>query len=267
MEKYEKARVKLTNIKLKKLKSAAKNKAGTTLRITKKYFQDEELPHELHCVKSVSIRSFSGPYFPAFGLNIERHSVSLHIQSRYGKIRTRKTPNTDTFHTVLFLTVRKKTKIRNVLANNMSMDINLSKAQWSKLIQSDGFLGKTLGNLGKKDFAVPLIKDVLLKLATKATSSVLDKFERKICVLGAARAGKRFTLFIITEDMEDIIKIAESLEKSGLLIDGTTEKVKHEIKKTRMCISLCYDDTYDFFIDATCGFFIDKSYNWERTRR
>ena len=121
------------------------------------------------------------------------------------------------------------------------MDINLSKAQWSKLIKSGGFLGKTLGNLGKKvllDFAVPLIKDVLPKLATKATSSVLDKFERKICALGAARAGKRFTLFIITEDMEDIIKIAESLEKSGLLIDGTTEKVKHEIKKQE-CVFLC----------------------------
>ena len=33
---------------------------------------------------------FSGPYFPAFGLNTERYSVSLHIQSECGKIRTRK---------------------------------------------------------------------------------------------------------------------------------------------------------------------------------
>ena len=33
---------------------------------------------------------FSGPYFPAFGLNTERYSVSLRIQSEYGKIRTRK---------------------------------------------------------------------------------------------------------------------------------------------------------------------------------
>ena len=31
---------------LHKLKSAAKNQAGTTLRITKKIFQDEEFPHE-----------------------------------------------------------------------------------------------------------------------------------------------------------------------------------------------------------------------------
>ena len=31
----------------------------------------------------------SGPYFPAFGLNTERYSVSLCIQSEYKKIRTR----------------------------------------------------------------------------------------------------------------------------------------------------------------------------------
>ena len=40
-------RVKLTNTQLSKLKSAAKNKAGTILRLNKKNFEDEELPHEL----------------------------------------------------------------------------------------------------------------------------------------------------------------------------------------------------------------------------
>ena len=53
-----------------------------------------------HCVKSVRIRSFSGPYFLAFELNTVRYSVSLRIQSKCGKILTRKTPNTDTFHVV-----------------------------------------------------------------------------------------------------------------------------------------------------------------------
>ena len=33
---------------------------------------------------------FSGPYFTAFGLNTERYGVSLHIQSEYGKMQTRK---------------------------------------------------------------------------------------------------------------------------------------------------------------------------------
>ena len=47
------------------------------------------------------------------------------------------------------------------------------------------------------------------------------------------RAGRGFTLFISNEDMDDIIKIIESLEKSGLLIDGASETVKHGIKKTK----------------------------------
>ena len=57
----------------------------------------------------------------------------------------------------------------------------------SKIIQSVGFLGKTLGNiinnLGKKallDLAVTLAEDVLPKLATKATLSLLEKFEKKV---------------------------------------------------------------------------------------
>ena len=31
-----------------------------------------DLLYYVHCVKSVPIRSFSGPYFAAFGLNMER---------------------------------------------------------------------------------------------------------------------------------------------------------------------------------------------------
>ena len=55
----------------------------------------------IHCVKSVHIRSYSGQYFPAFGLNTERYYVSLRIQSKCGKIRTRITPNTDSFYGVV----------------------------------------------------------------------------------------------------------------------------------------------------------------------
>ena len=47
MANYQEPGVKLTNTKLNKLKSAAKNKAGTILRLNKKNFVDEELPHEL----------------------------------------------------------------------------------------------------------------------------------------------------------------------------------------------------------------------------
>ena len=47
MANYQEAKVKLTNTQLNKLKSAAKNKTGTILRLNKKNFEDEELPHEL----------------------------------------------------------------------------------------------------------------------------------------------------------------------------------------------------------------------------
>ena len=76
-----------------------------------------------------------------------------------------------------------------------------------------------------------MAKDVLHKLAPKAALPILDKFLQKQIKKGALKAGKGFTLFISNEDMDDIIKIKKSLEDSGLLVDGATETVKHEIKK------------------------------------
>ena len=57
---------------------------------------------DAHYVKSVRIRSFSGPYFPALRRNTERYSISLCIQSERRKERAKKTPNKDTFHVVAF---------------------------------------------------------------------------------------------------------------------------------------------------------------------
>ena len=42
---------------------------------------------------------FSGLHFPAFRLNTQRYGVSLHIQSKWGKIRTRKNFLFTTFFT------------------------------------------------------------------------------------------------------------------------------------------------------------------------
>ena len=78
-----------------------------------------------HCVKSVLIRTFSGPYFSAFGLNMERHGVSFRIQSEFGKVRTRNTPNINTFHSVNnWLKAGKKLYHRSLtgtLTNSFSM--------------------------------------------------------------------------------------------------------------------------------------------------
>ena len=134
----------------------------------------------------------------------------------------------------LFLTTRQTTKIRNAFANNKSTDIKLSKAQISIIIQSSGSFGSWLGNLGKKtltNIAILLAKDNLLVLVSNLTSNAINKFERKITGKGTVRARKGFTSFISNEDMNDIIKIIKSLEDFGLLIDGVTETVKHEIEK------------------------------------
>ena len=78
-----------------------------------------------HCVKRVRIQSFSGPFFPAFGLNTEKYRVYLCIQSECGKMWTRKTVSTDTFHVVSYSTSNvkmfKNQPLRSVLQESCSL--------------------------------------------------------------------------------------------------------------------------------------------------
>ena len=76
----------------------------------------------------------------------------------------------------------------------MSMDIKLSKAQLSKIIQSGRFpgalLGKLVGSLIKK-IGVHLAKKSLAPLATMASASAIDgAIQRKMCGRGVVRSGK-----------------------------------------------------------------------------
>ena len=59
----------------------------------------------------------------------------------------------------LLLTNRQIENIRKPFANKSSTDINLSKTQLSKVVQSAGFLGRLLGPLRKT--GLPLIKNVI----------------------------------------------------------------------------------------------------------
>ena len=116
----------------------------------------------------------------------------------------------------------------------MSTDIKLIKAQISKIIQSGGSFGSWLANVGKKALtkvAIPLARDSLPGLVSNLSSSAINRFDRKISGKRVVGAGKRFTLFISNEDMNDVIKTIKSLEDSGVLTDGVTETVKHEIEK------------------------------------
>ena len=61
-------------------------------------------------VKSVCIWRLSSLHFPAFKLNTGRFGISLRTQSKYGKIRTRKSPDTDIFYAVKPTPVKKISK-------------------------------------------------------------------------------------------------------------------------------------------------------------
>ena len=50
-------------LQVNNLKPAVKNQTGVTLRMNMKIFEGKNSPHELHCVKSVRIRSYSGPHY------------------------------------------------------------------------------------------------------------------------------------------------------------------------------------------------------------
>ena len=59
---------------------------------------------------------------------------------------------------------------------------------------------------------------------------------KKISVKGVVRAEKGFTLIILNEDLNDIIKTIKSLQDAGVLIDGVTETAK---KKKEDFFGLC----------------------------
>ena len=116
----------------------------------------------------------------------------------------------------------------------MSTGIKLCKAQTSKIIQSGGSFGSWLENLDKKvltNVLIPFARDNLPRSVSNITSYAINKFERNISGKEALRTRKRLPLFISNEDMNDIIKIKNSQEDLGVLFDGVTETVKHEIKK------------------------------------
>ena len=71
--------------------------------------------------------------------------------------------NESSFPHKLLLTNRQVANRRTAFANYLSADMKLSKTQLSKMIQSEGFLGRLLGPLLKT--GLPLIKNVIKTLA------------------------------------------------------------------------------------------------------
>ena len=132
----------------------------------------------------------------------------------------------------LLLQTRQTTKLRYPIENNMATDIKLSEAQICKIIQSVGFLGKLLGLLLKT--GLPLLKSVikpLVLLGLTAASSEIDAGAQKKIY------GSGTTLIISNEEMNDIMKIVQALEHSGILLKEVTKAIKNETKKTKRRLS------------------------------
>ena len=129
----------------------------------------------------------------------------------------------------LLLTTRQTAKLRNVIENNMSTDIKLSKAQISKIIQSGGFLGRILGPLVKT--GLPLLKSAikpLVLLGLTAASSAIDAdVQKKIYGSGTA------TLKISNKEMNYIMKIVQVLEDSNILLKSVTKTIKNETREQK----------------------------------
>ena len=105
------------------------------------------------------------------------------------------------------------------------------KTQLSKIIQSGGFRGRLYGPLLKT--GLPLIKNVIKPLTksgliplglTAAVSAVDTGIHKKILGSGTT------TLIISNDEMENSMKINQSLEDSGLLLKGISETIPNEAK-------------------------------------
>ena len=137
--------------------------------------------------------------------------------------------NKDELPHELLLTTKQSTKLRNTINNNLATDIKLSKAQIKKLIQSGGFLGKLLSKLAGPlmKVALPLAKNVLAPLGLTAAMSTIDgSIQKKI-------HGSGVKLIIEEEDMNDIMKIIEALENSGILLKGVSKTIENETKEQK----------------------------------
>ena len=76
--------------------------------------------------------------------------------------------------------------------------------------------------------ATPLAKNVLAPLGLTAAMSAIDgSIKKKMLASGTT------TLIISNDEMDDIFKIVNSLENSGVLLKCVSERIQHEAKEQR----------------------------------
>ena len=101
-----------------------------------------------------------------------------------------------------------------------------------KIGQSRGFSCRILGPLLKTGLSLvgnvlkPLAKTVLIPLGLTAEESATD-----VAIHKKMFGSSVTTLIIFNKEMNDVMKIIKSLEKSGLLIKDISETIKNEAKE------------------------------------
>ena len=132
------------------------------------------------------------------------------------------------------LTNTQVSKLRTVFANNYWANIKISETQLHKIGPSGVFLCKLLGPLLKTwlpligNVLKPLAKRFLIPLGLTAGASATDTAIYKK-IFGSCN----MTLIISNEEMNDIMKIINSLEESGLMIKSVSKKNKKWSKRTK----------------------------------
>ena len=137
----------------------------------------------------------------------------------------------------LLLTNTQISRLRKSFANKSSANWKLSKTQLYKIEKSGGFLGRFVGPLLKT--GLPLLKN-LLKPLTKSASMQLGLTAAAAAASDAAIQKKKkkigsdmTTLMISNEEMNFLMRIIISLEKSGLLIKVVSETIENEAKEQK----------------------------------
>ena len=163
--------------------------------------------------------------------NVQLNKLKKAVKSNEGAILrlSIKNFNKDEHPHELLLTTRQNTKLRNALNNNSATNIKLSKTKIKRIIQSGGFLGKLLSKLAGPlmKVTIPLAKNVLTILGLTAAMSAIDgSIQKKIHDSGVK-------LIIEQEDMNDIMKIIEAIENSGILLKGVSKTIENETKEQK----------------------------------
>ena len=133
----------------------------------------------------------------------------------------------------LLLTNAQVLRLWKAFANISSANIKLSKTLLHKIGQSGRFLRTFLGPLLKtglplmKNVLKPSAKSVLISLGLIAAAATDGAICKKVFGSGVTR------LIILNEEINNIMKIVKSLEKSSLCNKRVSETIKNEAKERK----------------------------------